>query len=238
MLKNSKKSGRNTNAAARKAKASWSLLLGAVLAAALPSASWAQEFCGDLTNAFGPFDYTDPTTKVVPPSGGETRIGIVERAHFTPEVEQLIRGKSSTIVDDIDYTLRAFPNHHRALYSMARYYLANSKFGEQLGRYSMECWFDRAMRMNPNDGVVPAIWGVYLAKKGDKEGALAQYKRALEIMPDFGEAHYNIGLLYLGMKKYDLANEHAVAAYKSGFPLPYLRTRLQELGVWKPGDGQ
>jgi tetratricopeptide (TPR) repeat protein len=82
--------------------------------------------------------------------------------------------------------------------------------------------------------VVPAIYGVYLAKKGDREQALVQYKNALELVPDFAEAHYNIALLYADMKRYDLANEHAQEAYNLGVPLPGLRKRLQDLGVWKP----
>lgn len=76
--------------------------------------AWAAPPCGDLANAYGPFDYTNPEHR-------SKNLGVVERFHFTLEVESLIRGKSSYIWGDLDYTLRAFPNHHRALYAFARY---------------------------------------------------------------------------------------------------------------------
>jgi tetratricopeptide (TPR) repeat protein len=210
------------------------VLLAAVCGIAAIDRAHAQQSCGDLTNAFGPFDYNDPAARARR-SGSESPLEVVERGHFNSDVENLTRGLSSVhVIDDLDYTLRAFPNHHRALYSMARYYLANGTHGRQLGRYTMECWFDRAMRLAPRDGVVNSIYGVYLAKKGDRNEALAQYKRALELVPDFAEAHYNLGLLYVDMKRYDLANEHAQEAYRLGFPLAGLRRRLQSLGAWKP----
>ena len=193
-------------------------------------AAHGQDQCGALTNAFGPFDYSDPLTHT------PAKLGIVEGAHFTPEVEQLVRGASSVNpLDDLDYTLRAFPNHHRALYSLAKYYL---KFPNVRGRYSLDCWFERAARFNSSDGVVPAIYGVYLAKKGERNQALEQYQKAIELLPDFAEAHYNLGLLYIDLKKYDLANQQAGIAYKLGFPLPGLRKRLQELGAWNPAAAE
>ena len=60
----------------------------------------------DLHNAFGPFDYRTAT---------KDKLKLVESYHFTPKVESLIGGQSGTLGADIDYTLRAFPNHPRAL---------------------------------------------------------------------------------------------------------------------------
>lgn len=75
----------------------------------LAGTSLAQEVdggCGALQNAFGPFD--DRTARGY-------NLDVVGSYHFTPPVEALIRGASGTIGGDLDYTLRAFPNHHRAL---------------------------------------------------------------------------------------------------------------------------
>jgi hypothetical protein len=78
----------------------------------LTSTSLAQtqsSACGPLENAYGPYDYRTDKAK----------LPIVLGAHFTPEVEALIRGATSTRPGhDIDYTLRAIPNNPRALYSM------------------------------------------------------------------------------------------------------------------------
>ena len=68
--------------------------------------------CGELGNSFGPFDY-----RTVP----EQPKRLVEGAHFTPVVESLIRGNTASGPGgDIDYTLRAMPNHHRALLATVR----------------------------------------------------------------------------------------------------------------------
>jgi len=101
--------------------------------------------CGKLENAYGPFDYTNPSDR-------EKKLPIVEKFHFTPSVETLVHGNSSTVAKDLDYTLRAFPNHHRALYAMLRYQLKNK--GPAGARYTIECYFDRALRLAPKDGEV------------------------------------------------------------------------------------
>ena len=86
--------------------ARWTLAALAALAV-LVSVSRAADAqgmaCGDLQNAYGPYDYRTAT---------EFQKHLVEGAHFTPEVESLkgARG-SATVGGDIDYTLRAFPNH-------------------------------------------------------------------------------------------------------------------------------
>lgn len=58
---------------------------------------------------YGPFDYNN----------GEHRRGnlpVVERFHFTSKVQSLRGGNtSSTAGGDLSYTLKSFPNHHRAL---------------------------------------------------------------------------------------------------------------------------
>ena len=67
--------------------------------------------CGSLENAYGPYDYR---------TDRGNRLYLVESAHFTPVVESLISGLSGPLGAELDYTLRAFPNHHRALISDAR----------------------------------------------------------------------------------------------------------------------
>jgi len=210
-------------------------ILALIISSSTLQPVWAQgaDQCGELKNAYGPFDYTDPRNIYPQPGKSEAPLNIVEKGHFTPEVEALLHG--STTVDplpDIEYTLRAFPNHHRALNAVANYHLQQGP--HQRGRYSVDCWFDRAIRFTPGDGNVRLIYGIYLAKKGNRNKALEQYKKALELMPDSAEAHYNIALLYTEMADYERANEHAVRAYALGFPLPWLRNKLQELKVWNP----
>lgn len=180
--------------------------------------------CGKISNPYGPFDYTNPVHV-------SENLPIVEKFHFTPEVEGLIRGKSDNIPGDLDYTLRAFPNHHRALYSMAKYQLTHER-PPVTHYYTAECYFIRAMKFKPEDAKVRLIYGIYLHKKDQLEEAEKRYLEALEMLPESGETHYNLGLLYTDMKKYEKAKEHAKKAYDSGYPLPGLKNRLIRAGQW------
>lgn len=182
--------------------------------------------CGDpYAVTIGPFDYTDPVDVA-------QKIPVVEQYHFNSDVENLVKGQTSAyIMQDLDYVLRAVPNHHRALYSVARYQLKTRQVDP---RYrSAECYFDRAMRFRPNDATVRLIHGIFLARKGDKVAALAEYKAALEIDPGSAEAHYNSGLLYLEMKDFDNARAHAHKAYELGYPLQGLKRKLERAGEWR-----
>ncbi len=194
---------------------------GAAIAAQQPSASLA---CGSLENAYGPFDYTNASHR-------ENKLSIVEQYHFTPEVETLKSGSTGSVAHDLDYTLRAFPNHHRALYAMLRYQL---KRGGQGGAgYSMECYFDRALRQSPGDGQVYILHGIFLHKKGAYEAALEKYRKAEQLLPDSEDVHYNLGLLYVDTKKYELARQEAEIVYSRNYPLPGLRNKLKRLGYYK-----
>lgn len=209
--------------------ACWMVLAGPA------SAQSASGDCGSLANAFGPFDYTDASNRTQQPGGAESPLSLVERAHFTSEVERLISGVSSVSpIDDLVYTLRAFPNHHRALHALATYQVRHQP--RKLGPYSIDCWFDRAIRFRPNDPTVRVVYGIYLARVDRNQDALTEYKTALENNPNLPEAHYNLGLLYTDLKEYDLALEHALEAYEAGYPLPGLRRRLVRAGAWQSDE--
>lgn len=183
--------------------------------------------CGSLENAYGPFDYNDPVHK-------RENLPIVERFHFTPRVESLTRGESGELVLDLNYTLRAFPNHARALWAMARYQLTMSRPWSPADHFfPIECYFDRAVRWRPNDANVWLVHGMYLAKKGDLKAAVEKYETALKMDPSSAEANYNAGLAYFELKNYVRARELAEKAYALGYPLPGLRNKLAGVGEWK-----
>jgi hypothetical protein len=73
-------------------------------------------FCGDLKASFGPFDYRTPEDA---PSRE-----MVTSAHFTDDVAAGIKGNTGTIGADLDYTLKAIPNHPGALATMGNVALA------------------------------------------------------------------------------------------------------------------
>jgi hypothetical protein len=180
--------------------------------------------CGSLENAYGPYDYR--TTK--------SKLHIVERYHFTPEVEALIRGKSGgRIGADLDYTLRAFPNHHRALLALMRYgEKAKSPQPYDLP-HPVECYFERALRFRPDDTLARMIYAQFLATKKRAPEA----DRQLEIASasaddDNGFSHYNIGLIYFDLKNYPKALVQAHMALKLGFAQTGLKDKLKGVGQW------
>lgn len=205
-----------------------------LVAIVMPTApAFAQDLgiCGSLNNSFGPFDYRHK-------SSVRTELGdahqMVEGAHFTANVEQLIRGKSTALPGgDIDYTLRAFPNHHRALLSMSRLALRAKSDQPPDMRYTATCWFERAMRFAPDDGMVRMLYGQYLLKVGKQREAIEHLEAAEKLTEGSANLHYNLGLAFIEVKRYEDARRHARKAYALGFPLPGLRERLKRLGQWK-----
>lgn len=179
--------------------------------------------CGNLQNGYGPFDYRSDRDK----------LGIVDMHHFTPEVELLLRGKSGTLGGDLDYTLRAFPNHHRALVAMTRLAERDKTDKPAGANYTVACYYDRAIRLAPDDTVARGLYAAYLNKTSKRAEAAAQLEAAAEAAADNGFAHYNIGLVYLEMKEHGKALAQAHRALRLGFTRPVLIDALKRVGVWK-----
>ena len=185
--------------------------------------AWAQG-CGGLANHYGPFDYRTERNG---------KLQIVEHYHFAPEVEALIKGESSYIGDDLDYVLMTSPNHHRALLAMVRYAERNKTTQAPNMKYTVDCYFDRAIRFQPDDTVVREMYAEYLTKQGRVDDARKELEAADHYAADNAISHYNIGLLYFGLKDYDHALVQAQTAAQLGYGRPELRQMLQGVGKWK-----
>lgn len=209
-----------------------------------PGRTLAGNECYGKGQNFGPFDYTDPEVARVggyaSHTMGQTSVrGLVEGAHFTPNVEQLVRGHRSGLdpLGDIDYTLRSFPNHHRALWAVTRYYLrkinevgaetmrAQEAYGQ--GMTPPECYFQRAKVFAPEDKLVSVVFGIYLHKLGMLDAALKEYQQAEAKHPKHPELAYNMGLLYFDLNQIDKAQEYAERAKSLGYPLDGLFRKIQ-----------
>lgn len=194
----------------------------------LASAQEGVNLCGSLGNAYGPFDFRYDRDK----------LPIVIGAHFTPVVEALIRGTTTLRPGgDIDYTLRAIPNHPNALLSMAK--LADRERTDQpIGsRYTVDCWFDRAIRFRPDDHVVRMLYANFLTEKKRPDEALRQLEVVrLQLAKDNPLTHYNLGLLYFGLQLHDKALAEAHQALALGYPRTELQEKLRAAGRWKDAD--
>ena len=181
--------------------------------------------CAGFSGGYGPFDYTQRGRYA-------EQLRTVKSHHFNSNVESLTRGQTTMLpYGDLAYTLRAWPNHHRALNSISRYQLKANRKNQAL-EIPAECWFQRAILYSPKDATTYMLYGIYLQKAGKAAMAKEQYQAALAIDPDNIEANYNYGLLLVTLKEYEAARKHAKNAYDAGFPLPGLRNQLTRAGQW------
>jgi tetratricopeptide (TPR) repeat protein len=184
----------------------------------------AANACGSLENAYGPYDYRTQRDK----------LAVVEQFHFTTEVEAMLRPKSAGQVGgDLDYTLRAFPNHHRAL-------IATVRLGERdrsahpsgLPR-PIECYFDRAVRFKPQDQVVRMLYARFLVAGNRAAEAEPHLEEALRSPESSPLTNYNVGLIYFEMKAYAKALKQAHLALEQGYGATGLKEKLQQAGQWR-----
>lgn len=176
-------------------------------------------------SGYGPYDYTNPNHR-------SSNLKIVEKYHFNKDVEFLKKGMSTSIGGDINYTLTAFPNHHRALYAMARYQLKTPSFANHPKYPAAECYFQRAIKFTPNDFRSMQLYANYLVKKKQPDMAIDVYKRALSIKKAPPQINYSLGLLYFKLKKYNEAVEQAKFAYANGVKNSKLARKLKGINRW------
>lgn len=195
------------------------------LSAGLPaSAQTLGPSCGTLSSAgqYGPYDFRTDHDKVQ----------IVLATHFTPAIEALLPTRLGPPGGDIDYTLRALPNYHRALIAMMRLGEKQKTSRPTGSRYTIDCWFERAMVFRPDDAVVRMIYSTYLQSQARIAEANAQLGLATVYAKDNAFTHYNIGLHYFKLGNYEKALAQAHEAKALGWTKTELRDQLQSVGKW------
>lgn len=187
---------------------------------------------------FGPYDYYDPKNHLNGRDGryDESTITIVTNYHFTQSMIRLEAGRTGPIATDLDYTLRALPNHPIALDTVSRFKIKRSTdiaFAkrERAMPVSVECYFKRATSIFGNGHPQTwFLWGLHEHRRKQYKDAIVKYKKAIEMGLDSAELHYNLGLAYLKVKIYNEAKKHSDIAYSRGYPLPGLREMLKQKG--------
>ncbi len=183
--------------------------------------------CGPIfTEHFGPYDYRSH----------RATLKVVEDFHFTPEIEAGLRGRNGPIGGDINYTLKASPNHHRALVTLATV-ITRAKADILPGmEWPMECYYDRALRFAPDDTTVRMLYAQFLHRGKRAPEALAQLEAVRQQAADNPFTHYNLGLMFLEVGKPESALAQAHRAAELGFPRRDLAEALKKSGHWKdPG---
>jgi len=194
-------------------------LLGPAWAAAAPDLVRCEPL--DASGVY--HDINDP--------GSSVNLHTVEINHFIKDVERLQRGQTAPLPYDIDFVLRAFPNHYRALNAMASWQLKNRLPANVEGKlWTADCYFQRAMTLVPEDWKVRFIYGIYLHKSKRFAEAREQYTAAESLGGDqaagSADFYYNRGLFEVDAGNVDKAREYADKAYTLGASLPGLRDKL------------
>ena len=202
----------------------WLIVVAAALACVSARAAEDSGPCGSpYATKVGPYDYRTEQ--------GQNK-HIVENYHFTPLIEGLIKGESASLGADIGYTLHAFPNHHRALVAMMNLGIKLKTRQPPGASFTVECYFNRALRFRGDDAIARILYAKYLALDGRKDDARKQLKIADEFAGDNGFTHYNIGLSFLEMSDYSDALSQAHRALELGFMRPELKAQLIAAGKW------
>lgn len=201
------------------------MVLGLLLPGASVLAQSGTSVCGELPTGS---DYRTSSRKA---------LDLVERFHFTPEVEALIRGKSNAAIGaDLSYTLIAFPNHHRALMSLMLLGQKLKTPQPQGAQFSVECYFLRALRFRPNDTTARMMYASYLTHQARTTEASHELENVSQVAGDNAFIYYNVGQIYVDLKDYDKALAYAHQAARMGLTLTGLQDRLTRLGQWRNPD--
>lgn len=196
---------------------------------------------------FGPFDFY-ATQK-----NGAYPYTVVERHHLGPKTELMLRqGDYCGYWSDLDYTLRAFPNHPKALRMMAEFLkthvscniggttsaspsvlelAAQMESGGWQGR-TMEYYFDTAIKYRPQYTETRILYARALSDSGNRDQAVRVLEDALRLDPQSGSAHYELGMIQFAKGDKQSALEHARKAYQLGKPPTTLRDQLVAAGIW------
>lgn len=160
-------------------------------------------------------------------------LATVEGGHFQPQVEDLVKPMFDSFGADLDYTLHAYPNHHRALLTLIRLGERERTDEPRGTRYTIDCYLRRAIRWRSDDMIARMIYAQYLIKKNRVPDAKVQLDYVGTQAGDNPFTHYNLGLSYFDMKAYDLALEQAHQAAALGMENEGLKNKLVAAGQWR-----
>jgi len=206
--------------------AAWFLALAASAAQGQsPAPSDAERRCGPVATPghYGPFDYRTH----------RPNLAIVEKHHFTAGVEAGVASVTGDMMLDIGYTLKSSPNHHRALLTLVNLGAKTKSLQPGALEYSIECWFDRAIRFRADDTIVRMIYAQYLGQLGRVADAKQQLAVAANAADDNPLTYHNIGLILFELGDFDSALAQAHRARKLGFERSSLERLLKQRDKWR-----
>lgn len=151
----------------------------------------------------------------------------VEKYHLQLGIDKFKKGQFEYAWSEFAFMLHYFPNHPQALQLVGD--LAVQMEDENRAIQ----YFERAIKLYPQEAPTHALYGVFLHKIGQIESAIQRYQKAISIDAKPAEYHYNLGLAYFSQGAYEQSYTCAQNAYQRGYPLPALKDKLLAKGIWK-----
>lgn len=202
----------------------------------------AASLCEPVTyggGQYGPIDFYDNNSHMEKQGltgglKGETSVTIVTKYHFNSNVKYLKRGQTAVhIANDLDYTLRALPNHPEALDTVSRFEVnrnksASFKQKQKAMPYSADCYFQRAIQVfGHKQPQTYMIWGLHKYRNKKYQEAIELYTKARASGFQNAELEYYLGLAYFKTDNIKKAKLHSDIAYEMGYLLPGLKMLLE-----------
>lgn len=104
------------------------------------------------------------------------------------------------------------PDNQAAYYRLGICYFQQNKLNEALSN------FDKCVSMNSNDALAHHYLGIIASRMGNRSKAEAEFKSAVAADPDYGDAYFNLAVLYATTepKNMTLARKHYLSALEHG----------------------
>ncbi|MEY4483488.1 MAG: hypothetical protein RL693_940, partial [Verrucomicrobiota bacterium] len=104
------------------------------------------------------------------------------------------------------------PDNQAAYYRLGICYFQQNKLNEALSN------FDKCVSMNNNDALAHHYLGIIASRMGNRSKAEAEFKSAVAANPDYGDAYFNLAVLYATTepRNITLAKKHYLSALQHG----------------------
>lgn len=137
----------------------------------------------------------------------------VEKYHLTKEKfgKYYQAGQYSSAIRELQFVLRYFPNHPKALMYMETIAKITNNQSLALSHYK------NALKLYPQHALTHAQYGRYLASTGRVQSGIERLQKATEMDPELAVAHGWLAMIYAKSGSTDLARQTARQARKLGY---------------------
>ena len=151
----------------------------------------------------------------------------LNRAKFAPNSEEAKKHYMRAL-GEAKYTYQRISKKDPWAYEMA---VTLGRIENGLKNYKQaEKYYKQAIKLNPSSGLAYTALALQYRKRGKLKQAIKILIQAEKIItPPSAEIYYFLGIFSLENNDIQKANLYSEKAYELGYPLPYLKNKLQKL---------